>query len=125
MVLAPDEYKKVLQEKKVRQRGPSPQLKDSEVITMEIVGEFLEKDCDKAIWDYFRGHWLHFFPKIPDRTNFVRQAANLHMIKYLLQRNLAYSLQVFSDTLHIVDGLPMPICKFARAYFSQVFNCRQ
>lgn len=120
--LIDDAYKKVLQEKKARQRGPVPQLQDSEVITMEVVGEFLGKDCDKAIWEYFRGHWLHFFPKIPDRTNFVRQAANLHMIKYLLQKNLADSLQAFSDTLHIVDGLPMPICKFARAYFSQIFK---
>ena len=120
--LIDDEYKKMPQDKKPRHRGPAPRLRDSEVITMEIVGEFLGKDCDKAIWEYFKGHWLHFFPKIPDRTNFVRQAANLHMIKYLLQRNLADSLKAFNDTLHIVDGLPMPICKFARAYFSQVFK---
>ncbi len=120
--LTDDEVKKILKGKKLRQRGPAPKLKDSEVITMEIVGEFLGKDCDKTIWEYFKQHWSHFFPNIPDRTNFVRQAANLHMVKYLLQNRLAIQLKAFSDTLHIIDGLPIPVCKFARAHFSKIFK---
>ena len=28
----------------------------------------------------------------------------------------------FEDTLHLIDGLPMPVCKFARAHFSKVFK---
>ena len=87
--LIDDELKKVLNGKRLRQRGPSPGLQDSEVITMEIVGEFLGKDCDKTIWEYFKGHWMHFFPKIPNRSNFVRQAANLHVVKRMLQEDLA------------------------------------
>ena len=35
----------------LRCRGFDPKLTDSEVITMEIVGEFLGKDQDKGIWD--------------------------------------------------------------------------
>jgi hypothetical protein len=120
--LIDDELEKVLKGKKLRQRGPSPGLKDSEVITMEIVGEFLGKDCDKTIWEYFKSHWRHFFPKIPDRSNFVRQAANLHVVKRMLQESLAATLCAFEDSLHILDGLPMPVCKFARAHFSQIFK---
>jgi hypothetical protein len=33
-----------------------PKLSDAEVITMEIVGEFMVKDQDKGIWRYFRNH---------------------------------------------------------------------
>ena len=40
----------------LRKRGPSPQLSDAEVITMEIVGEFLGHGSDKRIYDYFRTH---------------------------------------------------------------------
>ena len=112
----------MLKGKKLRQRGPLPELKDSEVITMEIVGEFLGMDCDKAIWEYFKRHWSHFFPKIPDRSNFTRQAANLHVVKRLLQENIATNLNTFEDELHMVDGLPIPICKFARAHFSKIFK---
>ncbi len=85
---------------------------------MEIVGEFLGFDQDKAIWQYFKQHWSHFFPEMPDRTNFARQAANLHVIKRMLQEKLAGLLGAYQDQLHIIDGLPIPICKFARAYFS-------
>lgn len=117
-----DELEKMLNGKKLRGRGRHPKLTDSEVITMEVVGEFLGKDCDKSIWEYFKSHWTHFFPMIPDRSNFVRQAANLHVMKRMLQERLAIALGALSDSLHLVDGLPMPICKFARAYFSQIFK---
>lgn len=120
--LIDEEMKKILRKTKLRNRSPNPALEDSEVITMEIVGEFLGKDGDKTIWEYFKSHWPHFFPKIPDRTTFVRQAANLHMIKRILQESLATKLGAFNDILHMIDGLPMPTCKFARAHFSRIFK---
>jgi hypothetical protein len=89
---------------------------------MEIVGEFLSMDCDTDIWQYFMMHCLHFFPEIPDRTNFAKQAANLHVVKRILHENLVCKLGAFADTLHLIDGLPIPVCKFARAHFSQVFK---
>jgi hypothetical protein len=120
--LIDDELKNLLGDKALRQRGRHPNLTDSEVMTMEIVGEFLGKDCDKSIWEYFKGHWQHFFPNIPDRSNFIRQAANLHAIKRMLQGHLAADLGAFEDRLHIIDGLPIPICKFSRAHFSRIFK---
>ena len=47
----------MLKGKKLRQGGRIPNLTDSEVITMEVVGEFLGKDCDKAIWEYFKSRF--------------------------------------------------------------------
>jgi hypothetical protein len=47
---------------------------------------------------------------------------NLHIVKRLLQESLATDLNAFGDTLHIIDGLPIPICKFARAHFSHIFK---
>ncbi|GAB4184746.1 MAG: hypothetical protein Tsb0015_01160 [Simkaniaceae bacterium] len=64
------ELEKLLNGKKLRQRGRHTTPSDSEVITMEIVGEFLGHDCDKTIWEYFKSHWVQFFPMIPDRSNF-------------------------------------------------------
>lgn len=120
--LIDDELEKMLKGKTLRQRGRVPNLTDSEVITMEIVGEFLGKDSDKSIWEYFKDHWQHFFPTIPDRSNFAKQAANLHVVKKALQERLATALGAFNDTLHLIDGLPIPVCKFARANFSRVFK---
>ena len=41
----------------LRQRGFNPEFSDSEVITLEVLGEFLGMDTDKAIWIYFKTHW--------------------------------------------------------------------
>lgn len=120
--LVDDQFNRLLNGRKIRQRGFRPSLSDSEVITMEIIGEFSGYDTDKQIWLYFKQHWNHFFPKIPDRTNFARQTANLHAVKQRLQEMLAQSMGAYQDQLHIIDGLPMPSCKFARAHFSRVFK---
>jgi hypothetical protein len=112
----------VLNGASLRTRGVKPGLSDSEVLTIEIVGEYLGYDTDIGIWGYFKTHWLHFFPRIPDRSNFARQAANLHHIKRLLQEQIASLLGAHHDKLHMIDGLPMPVCKFARAHFSRVFK---
>jgi len=44
------------------------------------------------------------------------------MVKYLLQNRLAIQLKAFSETLYIIDPLPIPVCKFARAHFSKIFK---
>ena len=57
-----DTIKQLLGITRLRQRGPAPALSDSETLTMEIVGEYLSLNQDKAIYDYFRRHYSHFFP---------------------------------------------------------------
>ena len=79
---------KVLEKQKLRSRGFKPALSDVEVITMKIVGEFLSYDTDKAIWEYFKTHWLSLFPKLSSRSSFAKQASNLWHVKQLLQSQL-------------------------------------
>jgi hypothetical protein len=38
---------------RLRQRGPQPTLRDSEVLTMEVVGEFLGIDTESNIFTHF------------------------------------------------------------------------
>ena len=68
-----------LKERRIRSRGPTPTLSNSEVITIEIVGEFLGLDEDKKLFAYFRLHYAHYFPKLRcvHRTTFRRQVTNL------------------------------------------------
>jgi hypothetical protein len=82
---------------------------------MEIVAEYQGIDHDQAIWCYFRRHWQSFFPHLPSRSAFVRQAASLWQYKQLLQQKLAERLGASSDNIHLIDGLPLPLCGFSRA----------
>ena len=108
-------WQKSLLPSRLRQRGFAPKLSDSEVLTMEIVGEFLGFDSDQQIWKYFRCHWKFWFPDLGSRSTFARQAANLWYVKQLLHQRLARELGAYTDTIHMIDGFPVPICQFSRA----------
>src|SRR5262249_62221442 len=75
----------------LRRRGCEPRLADSEVITLEVVGEFLGIDADRELFRHFRTYHTAEFPALArvSRTTFARQAANLWRVKHLLQSRLA------------------------------------
>jgi hypothetical protein len=100
-----------------RQRGPSPKLSDSEVLTIETVGEFMGIDTDKGIYLFFRRHYAQWFPALGEvhRTTFSRQAANLWKVKERLWQEFL-ALAPHEPTFAICDSMPLPACLFARAY---------
>lgn len=120
--LVDDELKKNIIGVKLRQRGFEPKLSDSEVITMDVVGEFLGKDTDTSIWRYFKEHWREWFPCLGSRVNYSKQSANLWCVKQKIQTSFATKNGALSDRLHMADGLPIPVCHFRRAGFSSIFK---
>ncbi len=112
----------------LRRRGPEPRLHDSEVITMELAGEFLGIDTDKGIWQYFRRHHGREFPALlqTDRTRFARQAADLWHVKQLLQERIATLLPshdpVCGQLLSLFDSFPLRVCRFKRAPQHKLFR---
>ena len=106
-----------LEGKELRQRGPTPTLADSEVLTLEVVGEFLGIDTEEDLYAYFRCHYAEWFPTLPKvhRTTFTRQAANLWAVKERLWRHLLGRVR-FDPAISLVDSFPVPVCRFARTY---------
>jgi hypothetical protein len=106
-----------LKGRRIRQRGPAPKLSDAEVLTIEIVGEFLGMDTDKAIHLFFRRHYGEWFPALCEvhRTTFARQGANLWKLKERLWQEFL-ALAPHDPTFALVDSMPLPACLFARAY---------
>jgi hypothetical protein len=103
--------------RRVRRRGPAPRLADAEVLTMEVVGEFLGLDQDAAIYHYFRREHPDWFPALRrvHRTTFTRQAANLWVVKERLWSVLRDRVP-HDPALSCVDSVPTPVCRFGRAY---------
>lgn len=102
----------------LRRRGPAPKLSDSEVITIEVVGEFLGIDTDKGLYEHFRRHHWDLFPALREvhRTTFCRQAANLWAAKEELWRHLSREQGRERLGLFVVDSLPIPACRKARSH---------
>jgi hypothetical protein len=109
--------------RRIRRRGPAPTLADSEVLTMEVVGEFLGHDRDVAIYAYFRREHPTWVPALAQvhRTTFARQAANLWAVKERLWRRLLDRL-LHDPALSFVDSVPTPVCRFGRAWSCSRFK---
>jgi hypothetical protein len=109
--------------RRLRQRGPAPTLADSEVLTMEVVGEFLGLDRDTAIIGYFRREHPDWFPALSrvHRTTFTRQAANLWAVKEQVWQRLLERIP-HDPALSLVDSIPTPVCRFGRAYACSRFR---
>jgi Transposase DDE domain len=117
-----DDQLKALHLGRLRKRGFPPKLADSEVITIEIVGEFWGLDADRDLFRHFRSYHTAEFPALArlSRTSFARQAANLWRVKHLIQSRLAQWL-AGDDPRWLVDSLPIDACQFARATFCRRF----
>jgi hypothetical protein len=109
--------------RRIRRRGPAPVLAESEVLTMAVVGEFLGHDRDVAIYQYFRRDHPDWFPALGrvHRTTFARQAANLWPVTERLW-GLLLDRVPHDPTLSLVDSVPMPVCRFGRAWGCQRFR---
>ena len=101
---------------RLRRRGPRPVLCDSEVLTIEVVGEYLGLDRDAELFSYFRRHYPHFFPALAGvhRTTFTRQAANLWRVKEALWQRLVGATGC-DPRWAMVDSFPVAVCRFGRA----------
>ena len=89
----------------------------SEVITIEICGEFFKLHEDTEIYNYFKRHYLHYFPNLPDRTTFVRQSANLWQVKALCQSLIVQRADQQHDQIQSIDTMPLPVCTYTRGGF--------
>ena len=114
---------------RLRRRGPEPVLHDSEVITMELAGEFRGIDTDEGIYAFFRRYHRGEFPALAAvcRTTFARQGANLWRVKQLLQRRLFGLLPSADEALDgrvlwVVDSFPLRVCRFRRAPGHKLFS---
>lgn len=108
----------------LRSRGPVPRLYDSEVLSIEVAGEFLGLGTDQELYAHFRRHHAAEFPGLLRvcRTTFARQAANLWRVKQLLHQRLLRRLPAVDDPLSIVDSFALHVCRFTRARKCRLFR---
>jgi hypothetical protein len=121
--LVDDFVRELCHGRRLRQRGPAPTLADSEVLTVEITGEFLGLDTDCGLHAYFRRHFGHLFPgpRTVHRTTFLRQAANLWAVKHALWQHLTTGTR-HDAAIVPIDSLPVPVRRFARAHRCRSFR---
>lgn len=115
--LIDDLMEESLGDQRLRERGPDPTLDDREILTMELVGEFLGLDTDTGIFGFFRRHYGEWFPNLPraHRTTFTRQAANLWSVKRRLWQALLTTRVEHDKKISLVDSFAVAVSGFAKA----------
>jgi len=115
-VLVDDYFKIQFQSSNVIRRShrPPPEFTDSEVVTIQLVGELLSVDSQRAWLNFVRKNWLHLFPKMPERSRFGRRLRKLHYVFGLLQRNLGFQTDANNDSYFIVNSFPITLCHLQR-----------
>jgi len=115
--LVDDLMEELLGGQRLRKRGPDPTLDDREVLTVEVVGEFLGLDTDTGIFGFFGRHYGEWFPAlgVVHRTTFTRQAANLWSVKGRLWQSLLDTRVEHDRGICLLDSFAVPVCSFAKA----------
>lgn len=110
-----------LSKRRLRGRGFAPALSDEEALTIELCGEMLRLNSDKAIYSHFKTHYQSWFPALRDRPAFVRQCANLWRVKRQFQQQLLQSHFVWEQSVQPIDTVPLPVCAKARCKADRCF----
>lgn len=88
------------------------ELKAAETLTIQIVGEFMEKKTETAIYMLLK-EYDHLFSAVIPRSSFYKQ---LKKYFWLLDYLMAYLSEKFDNEENVCfpDGFPIPIKKFVR-----------
>ena len=122
-VLIDDAYNEISTSSVRNRRNISQsKLSDSEIITISIVGEALTVDSEKAWFYFIKKNLKDLFPRIGSLSRFNRTKRNLYLVIKELQKYFSRTPLLSNDNIRIIDSMPIPVCKFARAYFSKSFK---
>lgn len=95
----------------LKRRGPEPECRDSELITMVLVGECRGWDLETNMLGYWHEH-RDRFPCIPSQSRFNRRRRNLMWGINLICQIILERLDVGQDAQCAIDSLPIPVVQF-------------
>jgi len=122
-VIVDDSYKKShFPQKDNLRRGPTPNLSDSEVITLEIMRELKEMASQKRWIKYIKNHWLSLFPRLNERSRYHRRVKDLCHIINIIRIKVLALLNSAYETHYLVDSLPIAVCHYARSGRAKAFK---
>jgi IS5 family transposase len=91
--------------------GPAPEVSDSELITMALVGECRGWDMETELISNWHEH-TDLFPRIPERTRFNRRRRNLMFAINLVRKTVLQMMDLSQDDQCVIDSFPIPVVEF-------------
>lgn len=98
----------------LHKKGKKAHFSDLEVISLAITSEALSITSENLLFKKIKSDYHEQFPNIIDRSQFNRRRRHLKPLIQKVQTSIASQLTFGEDTF-IIDSMPVPICKIARA----------
>jgi hypothetical protein len=95
----------------LKRPGPQPECSDSEVITMQLVGECRGWDIETEMLSNWKEH-QDLIPHIPSQSRFNRRRRQLAGVVNVLRQVILQTLDVAQDPQCAIDSLPIPVVEF-------------
>lgn len=89
--------------------GPAPVLSASEVLTLALLAQWQRFASTRAFYRYAQLALRGCFPRLPDRSQFVRQAQRHYPLLLRCLRYLAQELGAADAAYQVLDLTPVPV----------------
>jgi hypothetical protein len=101
--------------------GPSPEVSDSEVLTLFILAQAYHKS-EQCFLDYVARHWRAYFPRLLDRSAFNRRVRDVAGALMHLIPAIAAQLQAYDPAYQVLDCVPVPLMRICRGKQHRLFG---
>jgi hypothetical protein len=100
--------------------GPSPQLSDSEVLTLAICAQWYH-GSERAFLRYAVRHWRPYFPHLLSQSAFNRRVRDLVGVLLHLVPEVAKALGAYAGAYQVFDTIPVPLLRRCRGQHHRLF----
>jgi hypothetical protein len=94
--------------------GKKPVFKDSEVITLMLVHDFIPYPAETQYVEFIRANYLALFPKLVDQSQFNRRARALRLLVEDLRRFWIVQKGWHLQSNYLLDTKPVPVVGYKR-----------
>lgn len=105
---------------KPARRGHHPELTDSEVLTLMLLGQWLG-NSQRALLRHAATYWTPYFPRLLSQSAFNRRSRDLGGACAQLMQLLAEELEASRSPYQIIDTTPVPLARLCRGKHHRLF----
>lgn len=116
-----DFYERSLAQHKPTRPGKRPELSDSEVLTLMLCAQWLDKS-ERRFVGYVTEHWRSYFPRMLTQSAFNRRSRDLAGVVVGLSAVVAEQLGAHVAAYQSIDSVPVPLMRRCRGKRHRLFG---
>lgn len=98
----------------LRQRGPQPEMSDSEVITISLILETFFRGQEEVGYAFVRQYLRHLFPRLLDLDRFNHRRRQVIGVMEAIRCRIRRSLLKPEETVRLADSAPITLMTYTR-----------